>query len=301
MANWQELEQQGDAFHVEGNANGAILCWTEALYATEEPTEPDQCVEEDARETIRLKLIHGHSRRADWEAVLKVSQAAAAKGSKSTKVLHWRALALGRLLRWDDAEKALADFVELGGSASQAACTRRSWEMARRSRQGAPKTSCASAAATSPLATMPRQAKPSGSTSPPEALRCPFSGSAGGSGRCPFSGSSGSCPPPSSDPLKIEPKAPVTVSEACGERHAEPETGARRCPFSGSSAGGSGRCPFSGSAGSYPPPSPVPVESEPAAQESDASRKRPAEPETGVSKKVALTLTWLLHVNLMAA
>jgi hypothetical protein len=150
---------------------------------------------------------------------------------------------------------------------------------------------------------MPRQAKPSGSTSSPEALRCPFSGSPGGSGRCPFSGSSGSYPAPPSDPVKSEPKVQVTVGEASGERQAEPE--ARRCPFSGS-AGGSGRCPFSGSSGSCPPPPSDPVESEPAAQVA-ASRKRQAEPETRVAsqrtvtRKVAVALTWLLHVNLMAA
>lgn len=281
MADWQDLQQQGDAFLADSNLAGALLCWAEALYAAEEAAEDGI---DELRVTFTRKLIQGHSRRGDWKAVLKVCDDAVAKSCRDSRVLHWRAVALGRLARFEDADAALVAFVASGGEASLAGRTRRSWDRARGLAEGnsagpgQTRRSLVSATVAENTTTVGN--------------RCPFSG---GTGRCPFTGTLST-----QEPTRTGAICPFSGSAASmgpSPKTEESRQLVSKCPFTGSTAD-AGQCPFTGTMVSDVT---MQEPTQTVATMADGGHEAELEQDNSTSRHIAMSLRWLLRAKLSVA
>lgn len=120
-----KLKEQGASFFANANITGAINCWAEALHLASSP--------EDQHE-LRMSLIKAHTRRGEWQQVVDYAEATPVV---DTTAMHWRAVGLGRLKRWDEAEAALAAFEAAGGNPSMTTRTRADWKRSRGAEPGA--------------------------------------------------------------------------------------------------------------------------------------------------------------------
>merc|ERR1719428_634940 len=151
-----------------------------------------------------MNLVRGYTRRTEWSSVLEWCNAAIDVGSKDCKAYLWRAIALGRHAKWEEADAALQDFLSVGGDANLAGRTRNEWERARAASEeresagnkdvdsSAPKgirqrslAQAQTAAESSSVGGCPFSGTPASSSA---GAGCPFSGApASSSQRCPFS------------------------------------------------------------------------------------------------------------------
>lgn len=124
------LKLQGDAMFADGSISDAIKLWNDALSVSRVMSASAQLDNADLRHMLHMSIVQGYTRRREWDKVLAHCEAALAEGSKDTKALRWRAIALGRLSRMQEAEAALQDYeAEAGpGDARLAAFTRKELE-----------------------------------------------------------------------------------------------------------------------------------------------------------------------------
>eukprot|EP00746_Dinoflagellata_sp_MGD_P011859 gnl/MRDRNA2_/MRDRNA2_125055_c0_seq1.p1 gnl/MRDRNA2_/MRDRNA2_125055_c0~~gnl/MRDRNA2_/MRDRNA2_125055_c0_seq1.p1 ORF type:complete len:270 (+),score=45.31 gnl/MRDRNA2_/MRDRNA2_125055_c0_seq1:107-916(+) len=129
------LKVEGDTLFQEADISGALRLWRQALSLAEEKVG---ATNDNLQHTLRMNLVRGYTRRTDWSSVLEWCNAAIAVGSKDSKAYHWRAIALGRHSKWDEAEAAIQDYLAVGGDAGIAARTRKEWERCRNAKQEQP-------------------------------------------------------------------------------------------------------------------------------------------------------------------
>lgn len=122
------LKVEADMLFQDADISGALRLWREALSLAEAKVG---ATNDNLQHTLRMNLVRGYTRRTEWSSVLEWCNAAIAVGSKDSKAYHWRAIALGRLSKWDEAQVALEDFLSVGGDANLAGRTRKEWERAR--------------------------------------------------------------------------------------------------------------------------------------------------------------------------
>lgn len=209
------LKCQGDAMFSDGSISDAIKLWNDALNVSRTMSATPQPDNTDLRHVLHMSIVKGYTRRGEWDKVLAHCEAAIAEGSKDTKALRWRAIALGRLSRTQEAACARQNYeAETGcGDAQLAAFTRRECERQKAKERGTSeglrqftaKLQIVQEPATTRAATCPFLLKDRGHIegkedsidglrqrmATPPALEAP---SDAGGATCPFLGKKGICP-----------------------------------------------------------------------------------------------------------